>query len=460
VIRQSLSRPISEAAPNPPRGTGQRKTRPASSNYFWSRRKEDRAELELVCGDDQQGITFLGETNEKDTKEVFKVSIAEAKALERAQSSAGTALPALDLASGWGGRRQGRCGHELFNGQYGVDLQQEKAMLVFATPSSKTSSNSNGKSASSQPASPRSKHARDAPGSSTNGQSEGEDEAEAELESQELEFLARVDFEAEEQEVVHSLPTAEKRKKPDTKSAPKRSSEEHWEHDGVRYKGILFNFRDLVHASTNQGNALKRSMTAGRIYRSACLTRGHVEEDEVQKTLIYLRKEIGIRTIIDLRAKDEKVADRLDHLVERVYPTVKDPGIIGGNAVKRFNVSFVNRDFKLKGLFWPCPRATKLKMMRSLFNKDEMTQVFAKDVLNVIGLAGINKLMLVHSHQEIVRAMRIVSDPSNHPLMIHCASGTAATLWSLSHDILQAKIALVFCALLYLLVATCTRTIL
>lgn len=47
----------------------------------------------------------------------------------------------------------------------------------------------------------------------------------------------------------------------------------------------------------------------------------------------------------------------------------------GSDQVKRFNISFLNRDVKLKGLFWPSPRATKLKMVRNIFNKEEMTKV-------------------------------------------------------------------------------------
>ncbi len=112
----------------------------------------------------------------------------------------------------------------------------------------------------------------------------------------------------------------------------------------------------------------------------------------------------------------------------QVFPTVKDLQVTGNDQVKRFNISFINRDLKLKGLFWPCPRATKIKMMKTLFNKDEMTQIFAKDVLNTLGLAGINKLMLTYAGEEIARALRVIGDLRNHPIMIHCASGTYPSL--------------------------------
>jgi len=78
-------------------------------------------------------------------------------------------------------------------------------------------------------------------------------------------------------------------------------------------------------------------------------------------------------------------------------------------------------------MFWPCPRSTKFKMVLNIVNKEEMTKVFSRDVLNSMGLAGLNKLMLIYSHAEIARVLRVVADPRNHPVMIHCASGKDRT---------------------------------
>jgi hypothetical protein len=47
--------------------------------------------------------------------------------------------------------------------------------------------------------------------------------------------------------------------------------------------------------------------------------------------------------------------------------------------------------------------------------------------MNALGLAGLNKLMIIYSHAEIVRAPRVVADIRNHPVMIHCASGRPTT---------------------------------
>lgn len=188
----------------------------------------------------------------------------------------------------------------------------------------------------------------------------------------------------------------------------------------VESRGLLFNFRDLCQA-THHG------VVPGLVFRSAALTRADVHPLDLHRVLVFLRKGLNIKTIIDLRAKDEKVGDKLDWIVEKVYPTIKDPTVSGADHVKRFNISFLNRDVKLKGLFWPCPRSTKLKMVLNIFNKEEMTKVFARDVMNALGLAGLNKLMIIYSHAEIVRALRVVADIRNHPVMIHCASGKDRT---------------------------------
>ncbi len=119
----------------------------------------------------------------------------------------------------------------------------------------------------------------------------------------------------------------------------------------------IFNFRDLSHAVT-----LKRSsviIAPKNIFRTACLSRGKinifqfpnirfsflwylvlmtgtlcilhkigdVDHIDVTKTLYYLRDVVGIKTMIDLRNKDEKEADPCDHIVSYFYPPPQSKGI-------------------------------------------------------------------------------------------------------------------------------------
>jgi hypothetical protein len=79
----------------------------------------------------------------------------------------------------------------------------------------------------------------------------------------------------------------------------------------VESRGLLFNFRDLCQA-THHG------VVPGLVFRSAALTRADVHPLDVHRVLVFLRKGLNIKTIIDLRAKDEKVGDKLDWIVEKV----------------------------------------------------------------------------------------------------------------------------------------------
>ncbi len=84
----------------------------------------------------------------------------------------------------------------------------------------------------------------------------------------------------------------------------------------------LFNFRDLSEA-THTGRS-QRLMGTGKIFRSACVSRGDVNREDVLRTIAFLKDTVGIKTIIDLRNKDEKESDPFDDLVEEFYPTVKE----------------------------------------------------------------------------------------------------------------------------------------
>ncbi len=112
---------------------------------------------------------------------------------------------------------------------------------------------------------------------------------------------------------------------------------------------LLFNFRDLKDA-TNTGRSRLR-IKPGRVYRTACIARGDVDIDQIAKIIAYIKDEVGIRTIIDFRNKDEKQADPFDRVLEDFYPTTKatTPNIEG--HPRRFHIPLMNLDFKLRGLF-------------------------------------------------------------------------------------------------------------
>jgi len=75
-------------------------------------------------------------------------------------------------------------------------------------------------------------------------------------------------------------------------------------------RDLLFNFRDLSESID--------AFLPGLVFRSAALTRAKVGPQDVHRALVFLRKGLNIKTIIDLRTKDEKLSDKLDWLVETV----------------------------------------------------------------------------------------------------------------------------------------------
>jgi hypothetical protein len=50
--------------------------------------------------------------------------------------------------------------------------------------------------------------------------------------------------------------------------------------------------------------------------------------------------------------------------------------------------------------------------------------VFVSEVFNPLGLLGFTRLLLEHSARELGHALRLLIDRRNHPLLIHCTSGT------------------------------------
>lgn len=192
---------------------------------------------------------------------------------------------------------------------------------------------------------------------------------------------------------------------------------------------LLFNFRDLKDA-TNTGRSRLR-IKPGRVYRTACIARGDVDIDQIAKIIAYIKDEVGIRTIIDFRNKDEKQADPFDRVLEDFYPTTKatTPNIEG--HPRRFHIPLMNLDFKLRGLFnLGTNKLTKLKLIGAALPVGHgvtPTEVMSKNAMNVMGLLGLNQLMLVYCGKEIAQVLRLCTDPTNYPIMYHCSSGKDRT---------------------------------
>jgi len=204
--------------------------------------------------------------------------------------------------------------------------------------------------------------------------------------------------------------------------------------DHEHLKGVVWNFRDIARAPTQRS---KNTLRKGLIYRSAALYRGvnpsegkaevqQLKLSQMMKALDFMRDDIQIQVIVDLRTSIEKDRDKYESVVERVYPT-SNGFRLNDTRRRPYHLPLLTRSLMIKGLFWPCERSVKMKMLRNITEPHAMKEIFVKEAFNQLGLVGLNKCILLHSGEQIAKILRICSDENNYPLMFHCSSGKDRT---------------------------------
>jgi protein-tyrosine phosphatase len=190
----------------------------------------------------------------------------------------------------------------------------------------------------------------------------------------------------------------------------------------------LFNFRDLSEA-THKVARHGAKLVPHKIFRSACLSRGDVDHVDIAKTLLFLTDQVRVKVIIDFRNKDERMSDPLDAVVDAIYPRVKLGAYVDPSSRRRYNISLMNKSFKIMGLFLPSKWGTKMNMVKAVVYGSEKTptEIFAEEAMNPMGLLGLNKLMLVYGKEEIAHVLRLCANANNYPIMYHCSSGKDRT---------------------------------
>jgi len=194
-------------------------------------------------------------------------------------------------------------------------------------------------------------------------------------------------------------------------------------------KDLLLNFRDISLAtSKGSGFPIIKSNT---VYRSSCVSRSGCSVEEVKAIMSFIRYTVKIRTMIDLRDPEEKIKDRSDILVKRMYPNVKFGSKTAKNfKYKRYNIPAFTLLLKVKGLFWEGSDAnTKMQLVSEAFKNgvSGAERAFMKKAMSPKGLAGLNKLILVHATEQILRILELFLDPTNFPIMYHCSLGKDRT---------------------------------
>jgi len=204
--------------------------------------------------------------------------------------------------------------------------------------------------------------------------------------------------------------------------------------DHEHIKNVIWNFRDIARAPTQKS---KNTLKKGMLYRSAAFYRGvnpteavvEVQQSKLEqmlKALDFLRDDMQVKVMIDLRTSIEKDRDKYENLVEKVYPTCSSYRLIDIRR-RRYHLPLLTRSLMIRGLFWPCERSVKIKMMRNITAPHQMKEIFVKESFNQMGLVGLNKCILTHSGEQICKILRICSDERNYPLMFHCSSGKDRT---------------------------------
>jgi hypothetical protein len=191
----------------------------------------------------------------------------------------------------------------------------------------------------------------------------------------------------------------------------------------------LGNFRDV--ASANPA-----CVRPGRVYRSAT----PAEAD--QADVMLLLNTFCVRTIIDFRDRAEAAADPGSRLYTHYYPSDDDEGAEAPVAA--------SADRLLKGpRVVRAPYVSKAKMALTLLGRMPLTrlarvgsnfalgllskgakaaahrEVFAE--LNDLGLEGLYRTILDGAGAQIARALRVVADRRNHPVLLHCSHGKDRT---------------------------------
>jgi len=191
-------------------------------------------------------------------------------------------------------------------------------------------------------------------------------------------------------------------------------------------KGIVYNFRDLSRATRNEDNYGDSILKRGRIFRSACLSRVTLGEEDSIKAISFLQDGLKIKTIIDFRSPDEiPEISTTEELVHKVWPT-RTKLDHHHNLKRRIHVPLLSTRVKVQGLFWGSPWAAQFKTLSAVFSGNARN-TFVKEVFNEVGLIGLNQKILNYSGPNIVKILRLISHSHNHPIMIHCSSGKDRT---------------------------------
>lgn len=190
----------------------------------------------------------------------------------------------------------------------------------------------------------------------------------------------------------------------------------------------LLNFRD-VGSFINQLEK-KQHLSPGQLYRSA--RPDSASSSDRQKLL----REVGIKTIIDLRSKTEHIEAAQKHAKriaassavttltsdDKIADPIKIPGI------KYADINLNGKGFE-RHLVWQLSYGHLASLVGyMLFGyRLQGISIIGRNVLQKRGLVGLGQDTLQHSGPEIKQVFDVLADPKTYPVLIHCTQGKDRT---------------------------------
>jgi len=181
------------------------------------------------------------------------------------------------------------------------------------------------------------------------------------------------------------------------------------------------NFRDLYESS--QG-----IIPAGKIFR--CATPSEATAEDVR----HIVDKLGIKTILDLRTTAESSLDIGENLLRREYTVVPEGSLFKHTEIERLREDHRRMLYQIPiipsnlSFLRELPYTAKAKLaFYSAFGYTTESHRIIGDMMTNLKLQGLYRLILKTSWKNLLKALEILSDPKNYPVMIHCTQGKDRT---------------------------------
>ena len=180
----------------------------------------------------------------------------------------------------------------------------------------------------------------------------------------------------------------------------------------------VLNFRDVGGFINTLPNARTPILKTRRLYRSARPDEASAEDKK------YLKDDVGIKTVLDLRSDTEHINAAKKHGKQETSSAEvnKIPGLI----YRKINLN--GKGFE-RALVW---RLRYISLARLIFNmalgyRTEGIAILGKEIMQPRGLIGLGRDTLDYCGPEVKQVFDVLGDETAYPVLIHCTQGKDRT---------------------------------